>query len=112
MAGLTIDRADVFPQHFEIGRNRGEKLGASGNKAGQVSEHQGGNQGVSCTIWRPPAAAAVCQRAPKCSRQPAILVHCALCATTCLSGHRFVPRVGDKVCFIVHLCVLHTQSHS
>ena len=25
MAGLTIDRPDVFPQHFEIGRNWGRR---------------------------------------------------------------------------------------
>ena len=63
MAGLAIDRQrrDVFPQHFEIGGNQEEKLGAAGNdEAGglptvgkQVSIKERG------TIWRPP----VCQRA-------------------------------------------------
>ena len=63
MAGLAIDRQrrDVFPQHFQIGGNQEEKLGAAGNKeaGGQVV----GNQ-VSInergTIWRPPAS-------PKCA---------------------------------------------
>ena len=83
MAGLTIDRQrrDVFPQHFEIGGNQEEKLGAAGNKeaGGQVV----GNQ-VSIkergTIWRPPSHhRQQCVSEPQNGHLPAIrggIAHC------------------------------------